>query len=272
MAPAAVIAATYLSVVGAAMGSFTDAAAWRLRTGGNLASGRSECESCRHRLSGRDLVPVVSWLLLRGSCRYCKARISPLAPVVEATLAGLFVLSFAAWPLGFGDPRGIASFVLWLAYLVAMAVLVQYDLRWMILPDRVLLPLVPLVLTDAGLRVSLAGGAVAAFASHVLLGSLAFGGLYAALHILSTGQWVGLGDAKLCLLLGVVLGWRPALLALAAANLAAAAYVLPGLLAGRRARTDRLPLSPFLAAGFVVAGLAGERILDWLGGVALLGG
>jgi prepilin signal peptidase PulO-like enzyme (type II secretory pathway) len=80
---------------------------------------------------------------------------------------------------------------------------------------------------------------------------------------------VGLGDAKLGLVLGGVLGWRPALVA---ANLAAAAFVVPGLLTGRLVRTDRLPMGPFLVLGFIMAGLAGERILDWLADVALLGG
>lgn len=248
------IVAAYLAVVGAALGSFADAMVWRLHpslhpsrhtrlhtsphTGRSVVTGRSECESCHHRLAGRDLVPVVSWVLLRGRCRYCGARISPTTVVLEAALGGAFVLSYLGWE------RGVAALVVWLAILVVLAVLVLYDLRWMTLPNRILLLLVPLTLLEAGPH-----------PGQIVLGAAALGGPYAVLHFVSRGQWAGLGDAKLGAALGPVLGWDKGLLALCMANVLGVLVAVPALVTGRLNRKSRLPMAPFLAAGFFLAGL-----------------
>jgi leader peptidase (prepilin peptidase)/N-methyltransferase len=252
----------YLALVGAAMGSFVDALVWRLHTGRGIVSDRSECESCHHKLGVADLIPVISWLLLRGRCRYCGAPVSPWSSVVEATLATLFVISFLQWPQDLGDARAVASFVLWLIYLVMLAALALYDVRWMRLPNVILLPLLPLALLDAGLRVSLRSSLTpGAYTGHVLLGVAALGGAYGVLYLISRGRWVGFGDVKLGAFAGAVLGWRAALLTLAMANVLGAAVAVTGLLTGRLGRKSRLPLGPFLIVGFVIAGLWGQSII-----------
>ncbi len=246
----------YLAFVGATMGSFVDALVWRLPTGRPLTWQRSECESCQRTLGVVDLVPVVSWLALRGRCRHCGMRISVLTPLAEASLAGLFVVSALAWPLGFGRPATVASFVLWLIYLVVLAALAVYDARWKRLPDAALLVLGALALVDAGLRVSLHGPlTLGGYAGHALLGAAVLGGAYAVPHLLSRGRWVGAGDVKLAAFVGIVLGWEQGLLAAALANVLAAAVALAGLVTGRLVRGDRLAYGPFLIAGFVMTGL-----------------
>lgn len=200
-----------------------------------------------HRLGVPDLVPVVSWLALRGKCRYCGAKINPLAPIIEISLAALFVISYLSWS------GGVASFVLWLIYLPVLAALAVYDARWGRLPNVLVLPLIGLALVDAGLRVSPL--TPAAYAGHVLSGAAVIGGVYAILYAVSRGRWVGLGDVKLGVFAGIVLGWPYALLALAVANALGAGVAVAGLIAGRLVRNSRIPLGPFLAAGFVVAGL-----------------
>lgn len=229
---------------------------WRLRTGRSIVAGRSECENCHHRLGALDLVPVVSWLVLRGACRHCGARISPAAPALEAGLAGLFVLSYLCWPLGFDRPAALGSFGLWLVYLVVLAALVAYDLRWMVLPDRLVLPLIVLALVDAALRISVTSAfTLGGYTRHVLGGTAALAGVYLLLYITSRGRLVGLGDIKLCLFAGIVLGWPGALLTLGLSNVLGALVVLPALATGALTRKSRIPFGPFLAAGFVIAGL-----------------
>ncbi|GAA1035764.1 A24 family peptidase [Virgisporangium ochraceum] len=231
----------YLGVLGAALGSFLDALVWRLHTGGDVVRGRSRCETCGSRLGVRDLVPVVSWIVLCGRCRHCGAPVGAWAPVVEAGLAVAFAVSF----LRFTD--GTAALVLWLGYLVALAGLAVYDARWGRLPDRVVLPLVAVALVEAVVRQRDPTGTA--------LGVALLGGLHAMLHLASRGRWVGLGDAKLGVFAGIVLGWPGALLALAVATVLGAVVALVGLASGRLARGSRLAFGPFLAVGVATAGV-----------------
>lgn len=253
-----------LGVVGAAIGSFVDALVWRLHTNRNFISGRSECEHCHHKLGALDMIPIVSWLILGGKCRYCRKPIAKLAPLTEVTLAALFVISYMFWPLGFEHWPAVASFGLWLVFLVMLAALFVYDLRWMLLPDKIVLPLICLGLIDAGLRVSLTESpGFSNYLVHISLGAVVLGGLYWLLHLVSKGAWVGFGDVKLGIFMGAVLGWQGALLTLVLANLIGFAIVVPGLLLAKLTRKSRVPFGPFLIAGFIVTALFGQRIIDW---------
>lgn len=253
-----------LGILGAAMGSFAGAMAWRLHTKRNMVNDRSECESCHHKLGVWDLLPIVSWLALGGRCRYCKARISPLTLFAEATLAALFMISFVYWPLGFAAWQGITLFVLWLSYLVTLTILVIYDARWMLLPDKLVYPLIGVACADAALRVSLLPNAsLSSYVLYVCGGLLALAGVYGALYVVSKGKWVGFGDVKLCIFIGIVLGWQKALLVLGLANMIGFLVIAPGLLLGKLTRKSRIPFGPFLIAGFVIAGLFGDMIIQW---------
>jgi prepilin signal peptidase PulO-like enzyme (type II secretory pathway) len=245
--------ATYLLVVGAALGSFAGAYAWRLHAGRGVVTGRSCCEECGRRLAARDLVPVLSWLWLRGACRYCGARIDGSAPIAEAGLAVAFLLSYLLWPLGFAGPRQVAAFVVWLLCLTLLTTLAVYDSRWLSLPDRLLLPLAVLALVEAALR--LEPLTPLSYARYVLAGAAILGGGYALLHLVSGGRWVGFGDAKLGLAAGAALGGPAGLIALAAANIAGVAVLGVTRLVTGAAVPRAIPLGPLLALGFLVGGL-----------------
>src|SRR5262245_40379299 len=250
--PLAVV--VYLGVVGAAIGSFTDALVWRLHTGRSIVRGRSECESCHHRLGPSELVPVISWIMLRGRCRHCGVRLEPWSSLVEAALAVTFVLSAYLWPLGLDGPRAVASFILWLLCVGVLGILAGYDLRWRSLPNAGLLVLVPLALGQAALHASLETRfSAAAFAGHVLAGVAMLGGGYLAVHLVSRGRWVGMGDVKLAAVAGVLTGWLGGLLALAVGNAVGSIVCLGLVAAGRLPRRARVGLGPFLALGVVVA-------------------
>lgn len=256
--------AIFLGIIGAAMGSFAGAMAWRLKAKRNMVNDRSECEHCHHKLGALDLLPVVSWLLLGGTCRYCKKPIGWLPFVAEVGVATAFVLSYLYWPLGFVAWQATALFVMWLVYLVALAVLIIYDTRWMILPDRIVLPLIVAGFIDASLRTSLMPGAgIVEFILGAGCGMLALAGVYGVLYAVSKGRWVGFGDVKLSIFIGVILGWQKALLALILANVIGFLIVLPGLATRKLTRTSRVPFGPFLILAFVIAGLFGDAIIRW---------
>lgn len=255
-----VLSVIFLGLVGLAMGSFVGALVWRLKNKRDFVSDRSECEHCHHKLSTADLIPVVSWLMLKGKCRYCGKKIGWQSPALEISLGLIFVISYLFWPLGFSEWQAVASFVIWLIYMVVLMALVIYDLKYMLLPDKLVFPLIGLALIDAALRTSLSG---ANYFAYILAGGIVISGFYAALFYFSKGKWVGFGDVKLGIFIGVALGWQNAVLVLLVSNVIGFLFVIPGLLMGKLGRKSRVPFGPFLIAAFVVAGLFGDVIIDW---------
>jgi prepilin signal peptidase PulO-like enzyme (type II secretory pathway) len=260
-----------LAILGLTFGSFITALTWRIHEGKDFVAGRSECESCGHVLGALDLVPIFSWLSLGGRCRYCRKRIGWQNPVIEAVTALLFVGSYIFWPTALASWQAWASFGLWLVYVVMLVALVVYDIRWMLLPDKLVYTLIALGLFDAGLRLWLGGGlSVITYAVWVVLGAGALGGFYGLLYGVSKGKWVGFGDVKLGIFIGVVLGWQLALLALFLANALGLLVVAPALLSGKVSVKSRVPFGPFLIAAFIIAGLFGPHIIDWYSSLILL--
>lgn len=263
-----ITAALFLGLLGLAMGSFIDAFTWRLHTKRDFVADRSECEHCHHKLSVADLIPVLSWLLLKGRCRYCHKKISPLVPITEVTVSILFVASYYFWPLGFTTWQADVLFGFWLLYIVLLGALFIYDLRWMLLPDKIVFPLIAIGFIDGILRTSLLPGATLGdYAAHSLLGAAMLGGVYGLLHSMSSGKWVGMGDVKLGIFMGLVLGWQKSLLVLGLANCLGLLVAAPGLMLGKLTRKSRLPFGPFLIAAFLMAGLFGEQLIRWYIGV-----
>src|SRR3990167_681571 len=134
-------------LLGLVAGSFVNAWVWRRRqleikkqNRLSVVSGRSQCPDCGHQLSAKDLVPVISWLWLRGRCRYCKKPISRQYPIVELLTAAVFVLSYYYWPGGVETIGDWLSLSLWLLSLIGLVALAVYDSRWLILPNQIIYP------------------------------------------------------------------------------------------------------------------------------------
>lgn len=191
-------------VIGLALGSFVNALVWRLheqsktnskkrREQLSIVKGRSLCPQCHHQLSALDLVPVGSWLFLRGKCRYCHKSISWQYPAVELGLALLLLISWQTLPFANQfDFLNLCLFSLWGLQLTLSSALVLYDLRWKLLPNRVIYPLsgvsvVFIVLQAVQLR---------SFDSIIsgVVGGLLIGGFFWLLYQVSNGKWIGGGD------------------------------------------------------------------------------
>jgi prepilin signal peptidase PulO-like enzyme (type II secretory pathway) len=152
-------------------------------------------------------------------------------------------------------------FVAWLLILVGMLVLALYDLRWMILPDKVLLPLIVFALIYDGVIALHAhswavvtGPAIAAFV---------VGGFFYALAAVSKGRWMGGGDIKLVLLIGLLLGIQKTAVAMFLGFNSAAIVALALLALHLKKRTDLIPFGPSLIGGTFIASLYGRQIIDW---------
>lgn len=253
----------FLTLLGLAFGSFSGAIAWRLRTKRNFTTERSECEHCHHKLGILDLIPVLSWFLLRGKCRYCKKPIGALTVLIEVGMAVVFALSYFYWPMGFASWQPEVLFGLWLTYVVLLGILFVYDVRWQLLPDKIVYPLITLGFIDALIQTTARGGGLVAYTSHVILGVAAMAGVYAALYVVSRGKWVGFGDVKLAVFMGAVLGWQKTFLVLILANVIGLLVVAPGLILGKLTPKSHVPFGPFMIVAFIIAGLFGDAMVNW---------
>jgi leader peptidase (prepilin peptidase)/N-methyltransferase len=228
-----------------ALGSFMNVVAARVPLRRSVVRPRSACMSCSSELAWYDNVPVGSWLLLRGRCRSCGERISPLYPAVELATAGLVAACFVKF--GLSGEAFLAAF-----FCVVLVVLSAIDLTHRIVPNRIVLP--------AALIVLLAQTALNP-SPEWMLGALgAAGFLFVAALAYPAGM--GMGDVKLALLLGAMLG-RLVGVGLMLGMLAA---LVPSfvLLArhGSAARKMGIPFAPFLALGALIALFAGQTLLD----------
>ncbi len=277
-----------LALAGLSMGSFAGATVWRLRArqliedkkeGEEIdkeeykallplskapftARDRSRCLHCHQTLAWYDLLPLVSWLSTGGTCRYCRKRIGTFEPLMELGTAGFFVGSYLLWP-EIITALDLAQFILWLLGGVLLAILFAYDMKWFLLPNRVVFPLIGVGVIVAGLRIFTSADSVMALIDVAAAASV-LSGLYLILWYVSKGKWVGFGDVKLGLGLALLLGnWQLAFLALFLANLIGCLVVIPGLVSGKMKRGSHVPFGPLLIIGFVISVLIGQPILQW---------
>ena len=174
----------------------------------------------------------------------------------------IFVLSYILWPLPLVTVLDWLYLILWLVSVVGLVFLWLYDLRHYLLPNIVVWPLAAIGLVMFGIRMIQQDASLILALQEAVLSLLPVTGLYGLLYAVSGGKWVGFGDVKLGIYIGLALGWPLALLAMMLANLVGTLYILPGLLSGVLARNSRIPFGPFLIIGTILAMLFGQSIID----------
>lgn len=273
-------------VFGLALGSFAGAMVWRLRarqlvedkaegekvdskeykrllplTKTAIKNDRSRCLHCGHELRWYDLVPLFSWLSTKGNCRYCKKPIGRFEPLMELGMAALFVGFYHFWVFTY-DVTTWPLLIVWAVIIVLMMILLAYDAKWFLLPNRIMFALIGLAAIVAAWNIAASATPIDTFWSTAVA-VLLLGGLYLALWLVSRGTWVGFGDVKLGLALGLLLGdWQLAFLALFLANLLGVIAVLPGLISKKISRKSHVPFGPFLIGGFFISLFVGRVIID----------
>ena len=251
-----------LGGLGLIFGSFVNALVWRLHTKRDWVSERSQCPHCHHVLAPKDLIPVFSWLMLKGKCRYCAKKIED-SPIVELATGILFVGSYLCWPTAL-EGVGLYQFVFWLIFLVAFMALIVYDIRWFLLPNNIVYPITVLALVEV-LSLPLLFHYGWQEVGAALLAAVVLSGTFYILFQLSKGEWIGGGDVKLAIALGLLAG-NPlnSMLLLFFASLLGIICALPQLLKGKqKALKVRIPFGPFLIAGLIIVQLFGSSITAW---------
>ncbi len=267
-----------LLILGLCLGSFINALVWRLheedtktKKTNNLSiwNGRSICPKCHRQLAARDLVPVFSWLSLKGKCRYCHKPISVQYPLVEVLTATVFIFSYVFWPVDFNSNQQIL-FGFWLLLTTGLLALAVYDLKWFLLPNSIVYPLIALALIQTVFLMVISTNPGQIFIT-TLWGLLIGGGIFYLIYKLSKHKWIGGGDVSLGILLGMLVGGpASSLLLIFLASLIGSLIALPLLLSGRAKRDTHLPFGPFLIAAAFIVTLFGASIIDWYRSLLLL--
>ncbi len=240
-------------VVGLAIGSFLTVVVDRVPEHESIVSPGSRCPGCGKAIRARDNIPVVSYLALRGRCRACGEPISLRYPVLEALTALIFAATTAA--------HHVPYVVIMLCALDAVLIAVSaIDLERRIIPNAITYP--STIVFAAAVLVGWAFG-VGLDPLSALIGSLAYGGVFLLIALISRGM--GMGDVKLTALIGLVLGSLGLRYVAAAAGIAILLGGIGGIiaLAIGRGRKSTIPFGPYLAAGALVAVVFAQPISDW---------
>jgi leader peptidase (prepilin peptidase) / N-methyltransferase len=244
-------------VLGLLIGSFANVCIHRIPLRESVVAPRSRCPSCRVPIAPKDNVPLVSWVILGGRCRACKATISARYPLVELSNGLGYVLVAAIHGL---DARALVE----MAFLTSLLILGLIDYDHHILPDAITLPGIA-----AGVGASFIPGPPSPMASMASAGGAYLGfAMIAKLYERARGiEGLGQGDWKMAAMLGAFLGWQQTLFAV---FLGAAIGSLVGVVAmvflGKGSR-HALPFGTFLALGAACAVFVGEPTLRWYSGL-----
>jgi prepilin signal peptidase PulO-like enzyme (type II secretory pathway) len=248
----------FLFLIGLCVGSFLNVVITRTKEGRSWGKGRSACVVCHTRLRACELIPLFSYLCLRGKCGHCRAPISVQYPLVELATGVGFLLIHLRYVFGFSLPETFTEEMFLWFYLrdmlswCVMILIAVYDFRFGLIPDRFTLPAL-LFLFPLQIFLGVSWGSL-------VTGALVIGGFFAAQYVLSRGTWVGGGDMRLGVLMGVMLGLSQGLFALFIAYLIGAMIGVFLLITKKATRKTRLPLGPFLAGASLLVLLSG----DWL--------
>lgn len=207
--------------------------------------GRSFCPNCKHVLAWYDLIPVVSFFILRAKCRYCSKKISIQYPLVEL-LTGLIFLYFFlsySWPLAI-------YYTLVSCFLIIVFV---FDLKHFIIPDVIVFPAIIMAFFYGILNSSLLG----------IYSGLGAGLFFLLIFLLSKGKWLGFGDVKLALFMGLFLGYPQILIGLFLSFFIGAIIGIILILFKKKGLKSEVPFGPFLVIGTYLGLLWGREIFDW---------
>ena len=240
------------ALFGAAMGSFLNCAAWRIAHGESFLTGRSRCPACGHTLGALDLVPVFSWLFLRGRCRYCGVKVSPRYVLTECAFALLSVLCLSRFDVSVLCLRNYV-------FLCCLFCLSLVDLDTFIIPDGCLI--IPALAWVAALPWTAVP--VGAYLARHVLAALLYGGGMLVLSLVMESvlhkEALGGGDVKLFALMGLYLGVTASLFAL----LFSCVFGLLFAVATRNGKGNPFPFGPAISAACAYMLLFGQPLTDW---------
>lgn len=232
-------------LLGLCVGSFCNVLIYRIPRGEEFIRTPSHCMACGHRLKWYELIPVFSWLMQRGKCRRCGAKLSVQYPVVELLNGVLWLLVAVLFR---DDPLTVGLYCVLASMLLVLSVI---DWREFIIPNGI--NLVIFLLGVIRLVTDLENWPL------YLIGMVSVSAVFLLLHLLTGGNGMGMGDVKLVAAAGLLLGWPKMLLALIVGSLSGAVIHSMRI---RRGAERKLAFGPYLAAGIYLAAVVGAPLID----------
>lgn len=264
-------AAIIVFILGTAVGSFLSVVVYRMdKSEKGIFMSRSMCPACKKHIKWPHLIPIFSWIFLRGKCAYCGNRISFHYLALELLTGVLFLLAFLKWNFvhstaTLADPNFFYYTIDWqtlqifLFYIIEFGFLMAiffYDLLHQEIPDKLSLPAIAIAIVSgllfqnpAPLDMLIGGGGILAF--------------FLLQFLISRGIWIGGGDLRLGALIGILLGWKLGLLAIVIAYITGSLFSLYLLARKKVTRKSAIPFGPFLVSATVISIFWGEKILEW---------
>ncbi len=251
----------FIFVLGASIGSFLSVVVHRIaKNEKGIFIGTSHCPECHKKLLFRDMIPIISFMIRKGKCRFCKRKISSLYPSLELFTALTFtahyiyytgngILNNAAW-------QGVAFFIFHLIYATLFIGIFFYDLLHKQIPDLFLFPLIGIGImgsfisgTPDGINMIIA----------IIIAMLFFWGQ----RVISKGKWLGEGDVYLAIGMAVILGWQQLLIAIFISYSLGAAISVFLLTTKKVTPKTQIALAPFLSLGYFLTLFFAADILKW---------
>jgi len=242
-------------LIGICVGSFIDCAVYRIEKGQEFLFKRSYCPNCKHELSSCDLIPILSFFLLKGRCGYCSKKISLMHPIIELITGILFFLIFYKFGFTF-----LAIYYSIIATFLMFIFL--YDLKYFIIPDKVVFSAIFLVLVFHFVNY-FKHFTPDIFSFNYIFASLLASLFFYSIYFFSKGAAMGFGDVKLGFLLGLIFGFPKILLILWLTFIIGGPTALILVLLKKKNLKSQIPLGPFLVIGAFITLLLGTEILSF---------
>ena len=238
-------------IIGILVGSFLNVCIYRMPREGSIVFPSSHCPHCSHPLLWYDLIPILSFVMLKGRCRYCKGVISPLYPTIEFINGIIYIIIFYFYGLSL-------EFVFYSLLISALLTITLIDLKHKIIPDGILLSIFIITILYKSTNYLLFHIPISLMDS--LLGFLLGGGLFFLLAIISKGGMGG-GDIKLISVLGLILGLKKTLLNILLSFIIGAFISLILLCFKKKGRKDVIAFGPFINLAFIISLFFGDKII-----------
>jgi len=244
-------------ILGISFGSFLNALEWRLRKNISLFSkARSKCPKCSHQLVWYENIPILSFIFLKGKCKVCKKQISWQYPIVELVVGFLFIFVMFFHFYNAGEVVFSLEIIRDWFIIFSLVFIFLYDLKYQEILDFVTIPAIAIL----GLTSLVFGWH---FWQGIGLAMLIGGGFFFIQYVLSRGRWIGGGDIRLGLLMGVILGWPNIVFALFLSYIIGAIVSLILVIIKKQNFKSETPFGTYLVLGTFVAMFWGEKIIIW---------
>ena len=262
----------YGIIFGLVSGSFVNAWVYRLDTGESILFERSHCVSCKKKIRWYDLIPLFSFINLKGKCRDCQKPISVEYPLVEIVTAVFYFAIIYLNRFTIGNFLGWAPIIYQMLLLVFLETIFIFDLKHYLIPDDAISGAIILAIifqVIEGLTASYSGIDIAvlpyifSLITNRILAIVFAGGFLWFLAFISKEKWMGWGDVRLALLMGLILGYPNALIALFIAFIIGAIIGLVLILTKKESLKGMVPFAPFLIIGTITVFYWGNHISSW---------